>query len=401
MTDDWSPSTQQQQALDLVAEYCFTQSNARPLFFYLAGYAGSGKTSLAKYFAATTPGTAVKFAAYTGKAALVLRNKGCNNATTIDRLIYKHPSFWTCIGNHCTNANKCVTEKTLCRHAHKIYLPKRLNSDALDGVNMVIIDEVSMVANEQAEDLLSFNVPILVLGDPGQLPPVAGAGYFINGEPNFMLTEIHRQALNNPIIRLATNVREGRLLQFGTYGDSHVIEPKDISVDNLQQYDQILVGRNETRVKLNKAYRKLLGHGEEDPPQVGERLICLRNDSQHNIMNGQMFTVLDTYESKQTGFLGLTVQAIDEIDAKPKPIDINARADIFNNPKPEDITGTGQEFDYGYVITVHKAQGSEYDNVLVIDESYVFPEYQRRKHLYTGITRAAKTVTVARRKRIK
>src|SRR5260370_2122038 len=102
MTDNWSLSQQQESARQVVENYCFRLTNEKPPFLYLAGAAGTGKTSLARYFAETTPGAVVRFAAYTGKAALVLRNKGCYNATTIDRLIYKHPSFWTCIRKRVT-----------------------------------------------------------------------------------------------------------------------------------------------------------------------------------------------------------------------------------------------------------------------------------------------------------
>ena len=72
-----------------------------------------------------------------------------------------------------------------------------------------MIDECSMVDAELGRDLMSFDVPVLVLGDPAQLPPIQGGGFFTEAEPDAMLTEVHRQAQDDPIVRLSMEVREG------------------------------------------------------------------------------------------------------------------------------------------------------------------------------------------------
>src|SRR5690606_12714869 len=117
----------------------------------------------------------------------------------------------------------------------------------LEGAGLVIIDECSMVDEQMGKDLESFGVKILVLGDPFQLPPVKGQGYFTDAQPDFLLTEIHRQAADNPIIRLATDVRSAGRLRYGSYGDSVVKHRSQLSPEELREATQVLVGRNATR----------------------------------------------------------------------------------------------------------------------------------------------------------
>src|SRR5690606_25304248 len=114
--------------------------------------------------------------------------------------------------------------------------------------DFVVIDEVSMVGEGLAKDLLSFGKKVLVLGDPFQLPPVKDAGFFTEVKPDIMLTEIHRQAADNPIIRMSIDIREGRGLDWGTYGESKVIHMAEIDRTEVLGASQIIVGKNLTRV---------------------------------------------------------------------------------------------------------------------------------------------------------
>jgi ATP-dependent exoDNAse (exonuclease V) alpha subunit len=121
----------------------------------------------------------------------------------------------------------------------------------------VVIDECSMVNQELGEDLLSFGAKVLVLGDPAQLPPIQYGGYFTGGEPDAMLTEIHRQADGDPIVELATELRQGRMPRHGRYGESAIVA--EISDEELGAADQLLVGRNSTRHRYNAKLRRLSG----------------------------------------------------------------------------------------------------------------------------------------------
>ena len=175
---EWSP--QQDAALQAVSLWL---KRGAPQVFRLFGYAGSGKTTLARAIAEAQDGE-VLFGAFTGKAALVMRTKGCRDARTIHSMIYR-------------------TKETDSEEPLFV-----LNEESPAAkAELIIIDECSMVDAELGRDLLSFGKPVLVLGDPAQLPPIKGAGFFTEAEPDAMLTEVHRQAADNPIIRLSMTIR--------------------------------------------------------------------------------------------------------------------------------------------------------------------------------------------------
>src|SRR5215207_5525113 len=186
----WSP--QQDEALVAVAAWL---KRGEPQLFRLFGYAGTGKTTLAKHIAEGVEGE-VAFGAFTGKAASVLRAKGCSEASTIHSMIYR-------------------TRESEEGGPHFVINRAGPASQA----DLIIIDECSMVDEELGRDLLSFKKPVLVLGDPAQLPPVKGGGFFTEAEPDVMLTEVHRQAADDPIVRMAMTIREGGRLSIGEYGE--------------------------------------------------------------------------------------------------------------------------------------------------------------------------------------
>src|SRR5688572_29812509 len=228
---DFTPH--QDAALKAVAGWLKDKPGERgtPLLFRLFGYAGTGKTTLARHLAAHIDGE-VKFAAFTGKAALVMRAKGCGGASTIHSLIYRARES----GEETPN------------------FELRDDSPASKAA-LIVIDECSMVDAELGRDLMSFGVPVLVLGDPAQLPPIAGGGFFTEGEPDAMLTEVHRQAQDDPIVRLSMQVREGEMPEIGRYGESEVIPKSRLDPDRVMETDQILVGRNATRRAYNTRIR--------------------------------------------------------------------------------------------------------------------------------------------------
>lgn len=357
-------SAQQVDAFAKVAKWI--KAPKGKLVFRLFGYAGTGKTTLAIEIANNVPGE-VLFACFTGKAALVMRKKGCTDASTLHSLIYKI-------------ADPDAAEPTFI-----------LNQDsALVNAKLLIVDEVSMVDEELGRDLESFGVPILVLGDPMQLPPVRGSGYFIINTPDVMLTEIHRQAADNPIIRMSMDVREGRSLSVGHYGDSKIILRGDLDRDEVLQADQLLVGMNKTRKVFNSRMRSLKGYTDADCPEYGERLICLKNNREKGLLNGSMWEVKEAYGRDM---ISMMVHSLDDM---ADPGMCNTPVEFFRGT--DDTLEWYQkkgvdEFCFGYAITVHKGQGSQWDHLMLFDESNSFRE-NRSKHLYTGITRAAERITI-------
>ncbi len=360
----WSP--QQDKALCQVSEWLQEPSSQ---VFRLFGYAGTGKTTLAKHIAQYVDGD-VMFGAYTGKAAHVLRTKGCEGASTIHSMIYRPDGE--------------VTSET------PIFAIKR-DCDAAKA-NLIIIDECSMVDEELGRDLLSFDTKVLVLGDPAQLPPVKGGGFFTEAEPDIMLTEVHRQASDNPIIAISMDIREGKSIDYGTYGESRIIPQSEIDADDILASDQVLVGINKTRRQFNGRIRQLRGF-EDTYPVSEDKLVCLRNDKAKGLLNGGTW-IVDSLNGTHKGLLKLELSPEDSISRKSVRVKVHP---FFFEGKENQLAYSARnksdEFDYGYALTVHKSQGSQWDDLVLFDQSWAFKENQKR-WLYTGVTRAANKITI-------
>ncbi len=361
-TGSWSP--QQDHALLAVSRWL---KDGEPQVFRLFGYAGTGKTTLARHIAEDVDGDVI-FGAFTGKAAMVLRSRGCEDARTIHSMIYRprdldseEPSF-------------VINE-----------------SSAAANASLIIIDECSMVDEELGRDLLSFGKPVLVLGDPAQLPPVKGGGFFTEAEPDVMLTEVHRQAADNPIIRLSMIVRDGGRLDRGDFGQARIIGRHDIDPATVTKADQVLVGLNRTRRLYNRRLRELFGF-REPVPEVGDKLVCLKNDRTKGLLNGGIWKVR-TVSPMRRGRLRMSVAPEDDPRHKGQRISVPPEFFTSEEEIPYSIRKGADEFDYGYALTVHKAQGSQWDEVVLFDESGAFREH-RHRWLYTAVTRAAERLTI-------
>ena len=339
-----------------------------PQVFRLFGFAGTGKSTLARHLAKDAG--IVCYAAFTGKAAMVMKKKGCKGASTIHALIYSVDDR----GRFRLNPVSPLSVSDLC-----------------------IIDEVSMVGEELGTDLMRFGKKILVLGDPFQLPPVGGeTGFFVNNDPDIMLTDIHRQAADNPIIRMSIDIREGRALEYGTYGESRVIRRADVQQQEVLDADQVIVGRNLTRQKYNVRLRQLKGF--TDPlPMVDDKLVCLKNDRPSRLLNGQLWRVLKNVKHAN----GELVMSLTSEDFHSKePTRVVSHKAFFGDEEEVNELEFGYKralhhFTYGYALTCHKCQGSQWDNVFLFDESAAFRKDSQR-HLYTAVTRAAERITVVR-----
>lgn len=361
----------EEQNLAIKAILAWFTSPDRPPDFRLGGYAGTGKTTLIRSLL-QNPGlkkTKIAVVAPTGKASLVLRSKGIH-ATTIHALCYELIS------------------------ARPMKFELRFIPPDLD---LIICDESSMVNQEIFDDLTSFNIPILWIGDPGQLSPVGDDPKIMHNR-NVTLSKILRQAEDNPIIQFATQVRENKWIKKPSQGaDSRVIiGPKRLLNSGqfkFSSFDQIIVGRNKTRRAINNQFRQKSGKVSKFPTP-GEKLICLKNNLELGIVNGQILWVqacLPNY--------GLVVRPdgedpkeYEEIKAVRDDIELHYNPEHFtcaDDAKP-DLWGNKAQLDFGYAITAHKAQGSEFDRVLVLDEAFGDDANRWR---YTAITRAKEYLT--------
>lgn len=399
---DWSP--EQDRALKKIENWWRFEKD-RQQVFRLFGFAGTGKTTLAQEIERML-GIQMVFATFTGKAAQVLRSKGCENATTIHSLIYQVKEKSRTRLDELEQALLEAAAEGSVRRVEELKVEiknekKNLSNpsfslgigSAIHGADAICIDEVSMVDTAMGVDLLSFRKPIIVLGDPAQLPPIMGGGYFTeNCTPDVMLTEIHRQARDNPIIHLATRVRQGDRLDFGTYGQSKIVRGTDLERGEALLYDQVLVGKNVTRRRMNNKFRDAKGFVGMFP-QPGEKLIGLRNNHDKGLLNGSMWECVEALPSESEHFL-ISVSSLDGSGLK---IDTSAHKFPFTGEEcllPWWERKEADEFDHGYAITVHKSQGSQYSSVMLLDEW--FKADSRKEWLYTAITRAADRITIVR-----
>lgn len=420
---------QQQAAVDKITTW-YRDPGASQVF-RLFGYAGTGKTTLARHIVAglgIAPRTL--YAAFTGKAAHVLRSKGCEAAQTVHSLIYqpvektrqqlaeleKKRDAERAAGRP-TDMLDAQIDAERAKLAQPMWALKD-NSDLGDAA-LLVLDEVSMVGRKMAADLLSFDTKLLVLGDPAQLPPVGDEGYFIDAPPDHLLDEIHRSALNSPPTRIATAIRtssDGDRMYglYGPDGDSGRFHRLAADTD-LIAYDQVICGKNATRWRLIGDMRRMAGYVQLHP-EPGERIMPLSNNADYGVFNGQQMTVEHVTPNDT-----LDVLQIEATDDDGRGYTFPAWASGFRDLKGEKDAkfhargpGAPVAATFAAAITCHKSQGSQWPNVLVYDESSTFagiawhetkrgPEPDRapaaadlagRRWLYTACTRASDRVVV-------
>jgi exodeoxyribonuclease-5 len=328
--------------------------------FRITGPAGTGKTTIIKSILnEARKYHKVHVAAPTGKAAQVLSRKSVP-ATTIHRMMYEQIS------------------------EHPLQFAKRSKLE----LDLIIIDEASMVSMDIFNDLMSYRIPIIFVGDNSQLEPI-GEDPKILLKSDVRLFEIHRTAADNPIIDFATKLRmnpamhpsvyfKGKTLSEGlTYAPRSMPPPDKLISD----YDQIIVGKNISRYHINNRLRK-------DPfqPVPGDKLICLKNDYKFGVINGEQFIVGPRHFIQGTEDEDYAT-LIHLINDDGSDIFVPYWSALFEDPttqlniKPRNVVA----LDYAYAITCHKSQGSEWPRVLVIDEAFGQPPNRWR---YTAATRA-------------
>ena len=409
----------QERAKNLIVEW---YANTHDQVFVLSGYAGTGKTFLIDHIVRKVlmlkVGSEAVFVSPTGKAAANLVKNG-TLAGTLHSLIY--------IRNE-DDFDVDENGEIIDREELSFIKKEKIG----DKIKLIIIDEASMINETVLNDLLSFGVKCLFSGDGAQLPPVNGTCPLL-ANPHYTMKEIVRQAADNPIIQVATLARQGQPIPYGNYGDSVcVIRREALSQAERERLflkaDQIICGRNSTRNKLNDEIRGYKGIKKSDRlPTEGEKLICTLNDWEKPLDTGKKFHLVNgiigiasDIKEQEDDLATMDFQA-DFLDYGVKvPFDIG----IFLRGKYKHAYGpravhlsngiTVHEYNYGilrrfkavaeepicrfefaYAVTCHKAQGSEFDFVIVFDESWVFGE-ERNRWLYTAITRAKEKLLIVR-----
>ena len=390
----------QKQGLDIAVD----RYKRKERYTVISGYAGTGKSTLVKFIVAALPNINpdedVIYTSFTGKATQVLQRKGNKNVSTLHKLLFESIP---------------KPDGTFFRKPVE-FIPYKI----------VIVDECSMVPKELLQRLIKYNVHIICLGDPGQLPPInKNEDNHLLDHPHIFLDEIMRQEAESEIINLTMDIRAGKPLTHYKGKEVQVLNKDELTTGMLLWADQIICAKNETRIALNNQMRDLLGRS--GGPQDGDKVICLKNNwdiysvNDNPLVNGTIGYLKDSFNT----YINLPRQITS--DGQPKKLDIltaNFISDteedygILNMDKQLITTGVPgldwktsykmgrnwrfqdkipDQFTYGYAITGWKAQGSEWDNVLVIEEGFPFEKEEHKQWLYTAATRAAKKLVIIKK----
>lgn len=377
-------TSMQREAIEKCVAWYFDHDKERK-YFIIHGKAGVGKTfivqTLVQVLGLASYNTL--FCAYSGKAVSVLRKRG-NFANTVHKTFYH--TYRRSDGEAAFNKKKGLP----------------------NVIKLICIDEYGMLNNQMVNDILEVagSIPVVMLGDDNQLPPLYGGNDYMEN-PDVVLTEIMRQNEKSGILTLADMAIEEKPFLIGKYGDSKVVRWDDI--DPIESYDAVLCWKNSTREALNRLIRKKLGITHTFPTK-GEKILCLNNSYSHELV----YDGLNLFIVNGLGCIATTdalsfddERGTFEIKFKPDFIPSNnyffhARCNqkIFTNylRKTPDSEGPHDpgilDIDFGYALTVHKSQGSEWGKILVIASDYGGSKADYKRWLYTAITRARLSVTI-------
>lgn len=388
-------TTKQQEGLDIAIQ----RHRDGEKYTTIAGYAGTGKSTLVRFIieALDVEESKVCYTSFTGKATEVLRKKGNKNAMTLHKLLYD----------------------SIPRPAGGFYHKPKPFLD----YDIVVADEISMIPKTLMDLLLCHKVYVICLGDPFQLPPIdKDEDNHLLDKPHIFLDEIMRQAAESEIIQLTMKIRNQEDIGYFKGNEVQVIDKAQLNTGMLLWADQILTATNAKRVAINNQVRGLLGKGPE--PEDGDKIICLRNywdDFSVNgdpLVNGTIGTLRNTFQTWRDiprwiksditrfdvlqGDLIVGEDLYESLEMDRKMIKFGEKCCDWRlsyqlgklKPKYGEIVP--KEFAYGYAITTHKAQGSEWDKVLVLEEAFPFQKEEHARWLYTACTRAAEKLVLLR-----
>ena len=367
----------------------------------ISGYAGSGKSTLVRFIieALNVDESDVCYCAFTGKAAEVLRKKGNKNACTLHRLLYE--SIPKPDGGFFRKPKPCL------------------------DYSIIVVDEVSMAPKTLIDLLFSHNVYIICLGDPGQLPPIdKDEDNHLLDHPHIFLDEIMRQAQESEIIQLTMKIRNGEPIDYYNGKEVKIIPYSQLNTGVLQWGNQILTATNAKRQAINNQMRQLLNYPNH--PVDGDKMICLRNYWEDfsvggdPLINGTIGILKNSFQTWRQipPIVRSNIKKFDVLTGDLMIPDTNDMYDLVDMDQKMILTGekccgwqlsyrlgklrskygdlVPKEFAYAYAITCHKAQGSSWPNMVVLEESFPFDRTEHARWLYTACTRAEKKLVLVR-----
>lgn len=378
-------SEDQTAALDVLFDLC---KDGVPLVT-LAGFAGTGKSTLIPLVSELLGDTSsTAFCAFTGKAANVLGRKmraaGIANPGQIGTI---HSLMYAPLTNQWGGIVGWQRKRELVGTNNR-------------KITRIIVDEASMVGERLLEDMQSYDIPILAVGDHGQLPPIQDES--ILNRPDIALERIHRHAENNPILKLSAHIREwGDLPKDDSSSEAlryvrqhEVMDIVGETYERLGMDMAVLVRRNVIRKNFNLMPR------DNPEPEVGDIVICLKNNPP--VYNGMRGVLREIALYKEHWYKakvyfpddGMTVTGLLNRYQFGRDKTIESALDLHKYPSAYPLA---MLFDFGLSLTVHKAQGSAFKEVVLCPERWSndnLNEY--RQWLYTAVTRAVDRLTIVR-----
>lgn len=364
--------------------------------YELSGAAGTGKTTLIRYFIDRIglDLSEVAFVAYMGKAAMQMARNGLPSQT-IHSLIYTYEKILDLDDDGKIQLTNKGKPKTKFQFMLKNKIDKK--------IKLIVIDEASMVSEDIGKDILSFGIPVIALGDLNQLPPVFGNPFFLKN-PNFILEKPMRQKEGDPIVWLAHRILNDEPLQYGVYDRSSVIPKSDLNKFILNKSDIVLTCTNKLRYEINKLFREEIKDIRKlEIPNEGEKIICRKNNWSRSLndsiyLTNGMSGIIDYIDIESFDGKGVKIDfKPDFINKKFKNIVLDYDR-LFSSPitdKSFDLFSfTRDQFEFAYAITTHLSQGSQYPNVIFLNEKNGYNKDVYKKLQYTAITRASDTITI-------
>ena len=362
----------------------------KPYYSY-SGPPGSGKTTIIREIMKSLGiyEDEVLCMAYVGNAVMNLLRSGMY-AKTIHSSIYDVKM----VPVEDEDGNYVKDNRGKVRYEMKFVLKDEIQNSP----KLLVVDESGMVPDSMIKDILAFDIPVIFLGDKHQLGPVYGRCAVMEN-PDYSLTKIMRQAEGDPIVEFCQDILHNRPIAYGDYGKSKVLKEIEMGSNLLNDYDMILCGKNKTKETMNSFIREKIMHLHPKKPYVGDKIICRQNDWTRELngfflVNGMSGTIEDINWSASNGKRTM-------IDFKPSFLDdyfydVPMDAKYLNLPadqKKDYGFSVNCKFDYGYAITTHLSQGSQYNRVLFIDEYFRDYDFMQRLR-YTAVSRAIDSVHI-------
>ena len=379
---------------------CLARYKNNEKYTCIAGYAGTGKSTLVKFIIAAldVDPDKVAYVSFTGKAAEVLRKKGNKNAMTLHKLLYD----------------------SIPRPGGGFFRKPKVSLD----YDIVVVDEISLAPKSMIDMLLKHKVFCIFIGDNFQLPQIdKNEAHDYLEHPDIFLSTIMRQAAESEIIQLTMKIRNGEDIPF-TQGEEVLVIPRaDLVTGHLTWADTIITATNATRHQINHQMRDLLGF--KGVLNAGEKVICKRNywedlnEEGDALVNGTIGLVENPFESfvRIPSYIKNNRHDLPTVMCDIKPeygtqfLGVNIDKDFLLKEEPCVDWRTAyqigrmrarlgdilpRQVTYGYALTCHAAQGSEWDKVLVIEESFPFEKEEHKRWLYTAATRASSRLVLIR-----